>query len=70
MFGEDELFVCSGCGAEPGEALATQKQLELEGWDFGEYGAQCPECADKAQPGSGTQGLDAVVAALGTTKKE
>lgn len=65
----DEEVTCSGCGAEPGESGQSQAALELEGWEFGEFGPQCPECAGKAQPGSGTQGLDAVAAAVGSKKK-
>lgn len=65
----DEEISCSGCGAEPAEPGQPQDSLELEGWSFGEFGAQCPECTGKVQPGAGTQGMDAVAEVIGSKKK-
>jgi hypothetical protein len=67
---DEEPIVCGACCAEPGEASATQAELELEGWDFsGEFGPQCPECIVENKAPSGA-GLDAIAEALGAAKKE
>jgi hypothetical protein len=66
-----ESFVCSGCGAEPGEPNATANDLELEGWSFaGEHGERCPECVVNEPAFDGGAGLDALAGVVGATKKE
>lgn len=64
-----EAVVCSSCGAEPGDEYESERELELCGWEFTEFGALCPEHCMNSQP-SGGVGIDALAEAIGSDKKE
>jgi hypothetical protein len=61
---EDEVVECVECHAEA--ATDDAGDLDLTGWEAGEYGGwRCPECAylNPTRPGGGLEALAEVVEA-------